>query len=232
MSRKRLKQYLLLLMAIGVIAIAMTGGTFATFSASTTNPGNTFVTGTLFMHNSVNGGTACTSESVTTGPNYNSNTGCTVLFSGMSLQGGAQTVHLALTNSGTVPSSDLLFKVANCTVGDNFASTGSHVTFGSGPGCGNLYLTIQETQSNYTTNVYCAYGPATAQPACDAPTSASTLANSTSNTNLKTTAGANATLTAGQTRYYVITVAPGGITNDNTLQNRAVSFDMNWLIDQ
>jgi predicted ribosomally synthesized peptide with SipW-like signal peptide len=230
MSRTRLKQYLMLLLAIGVIAVAMTGsGTFASFNAETTNPGNTFVSGTLFLHNTANGGTTCKSESVTTGPNYNVNGGCDVLFSNVNLAGGAATAHLALNNAGSINSNDLTFKVGNCTVGTN-PGTGSAVTFGSGPTCNNMYLTVQETQSDYSTNVYCAYGPSTTQPACDTPNNTATLGNSSSLTNLKTTAGANATLTSGQTRYYVITVLPS-VTNDNTLQNRQVSFDMTWHID-
>ena len=42
MSRKRVKQYLMLLTVIGLIAVAANGaGTFASFSAQTTNAGNT-----------------------------------------------------------------------------------------------------------------------------------------------------------------------------------------------
>lgn len=88
MSRKRVKQYLMLLMAIGVIAVAMSGsGTFASFNAETANPGNTFNTGTLYLHDSVNGGTECTSESATNNSNVpaavggaNPGNACDILF--------------------------------------------------------------------------------------------------------------------------------------------------------
>lgn len=88
MSRKRVKQYLMLLMAIGVIAVAMTGGgTFASFTAEVANPGNTFNAGTLYLHDSVNGGTECTSESAANNSNVPGSVGganpgnaCNVLF--------------------------------------------------------------------------------------------------------------------------------------------------------
>lgn len=71
MSTKRLKQYLLLLTAIGLIAIASGGsGTFASFTAEVNNPGNTFSTGELYLHDSVTNAAECTSESA----NNNSNT--------------------------------------------------------------------------------------------------------------------------------------------------------------
>src|SRR5436190_289813 len=46
---------------LGVAAAVAAGGSFATFSAQTTNSGNTFATGTLVMSNTVNTGTACLS---------------------------------------------------------------------------------------------------------------------------------------------------------------------------
>lgn len=80
MSRKRVKQYLMLLMAIGVIAIAAGGGsgTFASFSAEVTNSSNTFATGTLVLND--NGGTTtCTSAVDNTNQN-SSGTNCDTLF--------------------------------------------------------------------------------------------------------------------------------------------------------
>lgn len=236
MSRRRLKQYLMLLTAVGIIAVAASGsGTFATFNAEVTNPGNTFAAGTLFLHDT-NGSTTCTSESATSGPNFNVNPGdgtngnqCATLFNA-DLAGGVQTAQLALQNAGTLSSSDLTFKVASCTVGTNQSQTGSTVTFGSAPTCGNLDITIQETQSDYSTHVYCAYGPATTQPDCDTPNNTVTLASASSFQQLKTTGNANATLSPSQTRYYLISIKPD-VTSDNTLQNRKVTFGLTWHID-
>lgn len=100
MSRKHVKQYLMLLLAVGVIAVSLSGGgTFASFNAETANPGNTFATGTLYLHDSVNGQTECTSESA---PN-NSKVPATV--------GGAQ--------PGTGHACDILFTVPSSQFATN-----------------------------------------------------------------------------------------------------------------
>lgn len=235
MSRKRVKQYLMLLMAIGVIAVAMTGsGTFASFSAQVSNPGNTFVSGTLFLHDT-HGTTTCTSESAQSSTfNYNPGDGsngnnCAVLFNGADLSGGAVTADLALQNAGTINASDLEFSVDGCSVTSNSANTGSTVTFGTAPTCGDLYLTVQETQSDYSTDVWCAYGPGAGMTTCGAPANTATLADPSSLTALNV--NGTPALAANSTRYYVITVDPS-VANGNTLQNRAVSFGMTWHIDQ
>jgi predicted ribosomally synthesized peptide with SipW-like signal peptide len=242
MSRKRLKQYLMLLLAIGVVAIAVSGsGTFASFSAQVTNPGNAFVSGTLFLHDT-NGATTCTSESATASPNFNVNPGdgtngdsCAVLFNNVDFSAGAATADLALDNAGTIAASDIVFSVGNCTWSDNSASTGSAVLFGSVPTCGDMYVTVQETDSSYGVNAFCAYGPTPLAVACAAPDNTATFANAATPTQLQMNNGSGsattATLAAGATRYYVITIDPGGVTSGNQLQNRAVSFDLTWKID-
>jgi predicted ribosomally synthesized peptide with SipW-like signal peptide len=230
MSRKRLKQYLMLLLAIGVVAIAVSGsGTFASFSAQVTNAGNAFVSGTLFLHDT-NGATTCTSESATASPNFNVNPGdgtngdsCAVLFNNVDFSAGAATADLALDNAGTIAASDIS------------ASTGSAVLFGSVPTCGDMYVTVQETDSSYGVNAFCAYGPTPLAVACAAPDNTATFANAATPTQLQMNNGSGsattATLAAGATRYYVITIDPGGVTSGNQLQNRAVSFDLTWKID-
>ena len=230
MSKKRIKQYLMLLTVIGLVSIASGSGTFASFSAQTTNAGNTFSAGTLFLHDTANGGTTCNSESQTTGPNYNIDpAGCGILFTA-DLSHGAMTADLALANAGSLASTDLLASVPNCSWSK---TNGASPTFISLPAdCSGLYITIQEkTTNSYATNQYCAYGPSTTQPACDAPNNTATLASLTSATQLKTTTGANATLAAGATRFYVITVDPSGVGSGNALQNLTVTFDLRWHID-
>jgi predicted ribosomally synthesized peptide with SipW-like signal peptide len=242
MSRNHLKKYLLLLIAIGVIAVGLTGsGTFASFSAETTNPNGTFASGTLFLHDTPNGGTVCTSESATSGTvNVNPGDGsngnnCAALFTA-NLSNGAATATLALKNAGTINSSDLELSVPSCGWGDNFAVTGSHVTFITPPSnCNGVYFTVQETGSSYSvpsSDVYCALGPSTSQPDCDAPNNTRTLGGTSALTQLLTTSAANATLTAGQTRYYVIKVDPSGVGSGNQLQNLKLTFAMTFHIDQ
>lgn len=115
MSRKRIKQYLMLLTVVGLIAVAANGsGTFASFSAETTNADNTFATGTLFLHNTANGGTTCTSES--SGTNLQTS-GCSVLLTpALSASGATRTATLALENAGSLSASDItLFSTNGCT---------------------------------------------------------------------------------------------------------------------
>lgn len=108
MSSKRVKQYLMLLTAIGLIAIASGGGsgTFASFTAEVHNPGNTFATGSLYLHDSVTNLTECTSESAAS----NSNT---------------------TETPGTGHACDTLFTVPNSTFAPN-------ATLGTGPLTGTI----------------------------------------------------------------------------------------------
>jgi predicted ribosomally synthesized peptide with SipW-like signal peptide len=243
MSKKRMKQYLMLLTVIGIVAIASGSGTFASFSAQTTNPGNTFAAGTLYLHDTPNGGTTCTSESATTSPNFNVNPGdgsngdnCAALFSA-DLSNGATTANIALANAGSIDSSDLKLSAPSCSWGDNFAATGTHSTFISVPAnCNGVYFTVQETDSSYSvpsSDAYCALGPSSAPHTdCGAPDNTRTLGGTSSLTQLLTSGGANATIAHGTTRYYVITVDPTSVGTGNALQNLKLTFSMAFHIDQ
>jgi predicted ribosomally synthesized peptide with SipW-like signal peptide len=239
MSTTRFKQYLMLLAVLGVVAVAASGGgTFASFSASATNPGNTFASGTLFLHDT-HGATTCTSESASlnVNPGNGSNgDSCAVLFDNVDMAGGAATASLDLANAGTIDASDIKFQVTNCAVGDNSANTASTATFGSAPTCGDFDVTVQETQSDHSTAVFCAFGPGVLGTTCAAPDNTKTLQTAASTQTLQMDNGSgsatNATLAASATRYYVITVDPAGVGSGNQLQNRSLSFDLQWTIDQ
>ena len=241
MSRKNLKRYLSLLAVVGIVAVATGGGTgtFASFNAEVANNGNTFASGTLFLHETQSGQTNCNSESDTTGNSF-SGAGCNVLFNATSLTNGVQTAHLALNNAGTIPAADTKFNVTSCAFTDNSTSTSSSVTFGTAPACSDMYLTLQETDSTYTvptTDVYCGYGPAV-QPDCSTPDNTATLTTAAgpSFTTLHTTAAAQVTIAPGATRYYVISILPKPSlltdNNGNRLQNRLLTFGLTWHIDQ
>lgn len=138
MSRKRIKQYLMLLLAIGVIAVVASGsGTFASFNAETQNSNNTFATGTLLLHNTANGGTTCASESNSGNLNVTDPTGCTTLFSAPGSIGSPATgtLHTAIGSTGAQSSivADLtgnydiqpgdLIKVSEGANNDTFTAT-------------------------------------------------------------------------------------------------------------
>jgi predicted ribosomally synthesized peptide with SipW-like signal peptide len=113
MSKKRTKQYLMLLMVIGLVSVAAGGsGTFASFSAETTNSGNYFATGSLFLHNT-HGATTCTSESASGNLNNGTNGDtCSTLFTVNITDGNPTFASLALKNAGTVNADGVKFKLA------------------------------------------------------------------------------------------------------------------------
>ena len=240
MRSKQIKQYLMLLLVIGVISVAAGGnGTFASFNAQVTNPGNTFASGTLFLRNS-DGTTTCNSDSNSLNVNPGTGVGgdtCATLFNVNLGTTSSATANLALTDTGTVPASDVQFRVSGCSVTNNSGVTGSSTTFGTAPTCGDFYVTIQEKTSNtYATNAFCALGPGVLATACAAPTSANTLASLSSFTNLQKDNGSgsatNATLAAsGGVRFYTIRIDANPPAGNNALQNRKLTFALDWNID-
>ena len=200
MSKKRFKQYLMLLTVVGLVAIAAGGGsgTFASFTAETTNAGNTFSTGTLVLSNTVNGGTACLSTNGGA-TDTNINATCDKVFT-VSVKKPGDTYladQIDIKNVGSLNPSDLTFAASACAdsdaVGENYHGTGSL--------CGALDVYVQEWTSNsYATPSHCWYGGGTA----------TTCAFSNSDT-LSTINGASpitltGALPAGSDRYF--TVAP------------------------
>lgn len=123
MSRKRVKQYLMLLLSIGVIAVVASGsGTFASFTAETRNDNNTFATGTLFLHNT-KGATTCTSESGT--GNLQVSPTCATLFTVTNLAPNTtSTADLTLTNAGSVNSANIKWDMPTACL-DSAASIGT-----------------------------------------------------------------------------------------------------------
>src|SRR5207237_9669560 len=109
------KRVLLTLGTVGVAAAATAGGSFATFNAQTTNPGNTFATGTLVMSNKVNAATACLS---TGGGNTNTNVNatCDALFNlTVKKPGDSGTANLTVKNEGSLDATALKTFATGCT---------------------------------------------------------------------------------------------------------------------
>lgn len=125
MSRKHVKQYLMLLLAVGVIAVALSGGgTFASFNAQVANRNNTFATGTLYLHESATN--TCTSESASSNSNLNTSLthlgdACDILFSGVNAS-GYDLVGLDMKNAGSLDGDGLHLALGNTANG--FTQTG------------------------------------------------------------------------------------------------------------
>jgi hypothetical protein len=101
------KAILMLLMAIGIAAYFGGAGTFAGFTAETSNPNDTLSSGTLTFSNQVNSLTACTSIGGASSNNINS--GCSSLFALTNVAPGVfgGTAQITLQNTGSLSASKL-----------------------------------------------------------------------------------------------------------------------------
>lgn len=113
MTRGELKGLLLLTMLLGAVTYFGGGGTFASFSAQTSNAGQAIASGTLTMNDTVNTGTSCLSAS---GPSFNNANdvdksvnpaGCDKLLTLTNVAPGnaASTAKVAILNSGSLDAS-------------------------------------------------------------------------------------------------------------------------------
>lgn len=130
---KKTKRYLMLLVAVGLMAVAAGGsGTFASFNAETANNGNYFATGTLILNN--NGGTnTCTSASAVPS-NFNAGTDCDTLFhvnqftsanttvSSGTVSSASTSITVGAINNGVIYKGDTL-KITNGTTTDTVTAT-------------------------------------------------------------------------------------------------------------
>ena len=125
---KKVKRYLMLLTAIGVLAVVVGGGsgTFAGFNAEVANTGNYFATGTMFLHATKQGGTACKSEVDSGNTNILSTNGCQTLFNLSNVSAGhTATVNLELDNAGSIDASKIEFALGStgCANGKSTITT-------------------------------------------------------------------------------------------------------------
>lgn len=165
MSRKRLKQYLMLLTAIGLVSVsAGSSGTFASFSAEVQHSNNYFATGTLFLHASNDGTNWCTSESSDTnlmGGVGNGKNDCGMMFHVDGVTTTAQYAHLTLKNAGTLDANDIKFDApgsqactnvtvyqANTTLSAPVAQNGTTLTIAPATLAVKSGDTIQVTNAN------------------------------------------------------------------------------------
>lgn len=131
---KNTKRYLMLLLAVGLIAVAAGGssGTFAGFNAQVTNAGNVFATGTLFLHGTKQAGNICRSED--NGSNVNAT--CEVLLNSLGHKAGdTDSANIELTNAGSIDATSLtLASTCDDTVRPSIATASTYAagTYTSG----------------------------------------------------------------------------------------------------
>lgn len=225
MSKKRVKQYLMLLTVIGLVSIASGSGTFASFSAETTNAGNTFATGTIVLSNTVNAGSACLSTGGGT-TDTNINASCTALFNSTVKKPGDSYVadQLDLKNVGSLAATTLKLSSSSCVTTDAAGQT----YHGTGDLCPLLDVYVQEWTSNtYSTPLTCWYGGAVVANTCDFSDNTKTLTALNTASPLTLTGG----MGAGSDRYFTIGIKLDP-TATNTVQGRSATADLTWHIDQ
>ncbi len=226
----RFKRILILLLVVGALG-TLGAGTFATFTAQTTNPNNTFTTGTIVLSQKVNSNTTCYSTLTSntggngqgTFTNGNSNPACdSVAFATLAAPGSASSANFTVQNNGSLGASSLTLQMTGCSTSNSGASY-----HGNGDLCSVLGVYVQEYDSTFTTpNGKCAL-PVNGAANCS-------TASTTSFATLATAQTLWTSVAAGQTHYVkVVVVFPdGGPGADNAYQGRVATFNATWQLNQ
>ena len=103
----KLKSLLLGLMVIGAVAYFGGGGTFASFSAETTNSGSSIASGTLTMSDQVASGTVCTSAGAASGNNVNPSCASALTLTNLApgVPSPLATAKITIQNTGSIDAS-------------------------------------------------------------------------------------------------------------------------------
>ena len=125
----RLKQVLLGLMLLGAVTYFGGGGTWASFSAETSNAGQSIASGTLTMSDQVNSGTACLSANGTAVNNVNP--ACAASMALTNVAPGVfsgSTAQITIQNTGSIDASKLFFWASSVNATLNAALATSPAT--------------------------------------------------------------------------------------------------------
>src|SRR5438270_11646146 len=103
----KLKTTLVLMIAAGAVALFAGNGTWASFSAETTNAGGSVSSGTLTMSNTVNAGTACLTINAPAGVNNNPSCAAPITLTNVAPGVFGGTSQIQVTNTGSLDASKL-----------------------------------------------------------------------------------------------------------------------------
>lgn len=103
----KLKTLLVLMIAIGAVALFAGSGTFASFSAETSNAGGTVASGTLTMTNTVNNGSACLSMNAVATANINPSCAAALTLTNVAPGVFGGTAQITIANTGSIDASKL-----------------------------------------------------------------------------------------------------------------------------
>jgi predicted ribosomally synthesized peptide with SipW-like signal peptide len=211
---------------VGVAVIAVIGlGTYATFTAQATNPGNKFATGTLVLTDTRQGGSTCYSTGGGT-TDTNVNNSCDTLLSlTVKAPGDSGSANVTIKNDGSLDASDLQLYTAGCTpanaIGESYHGTGDP--------CSSVQFSVQQwTNSNFTGASTCVYGGGTAT-AC--AFDASHTLDDFATTYDSSTPYSFGAVTAGTSLYFSVAMQLPS-SADNSLQGRQATIDFTWYATQ
>jgi predicted ribosomally synthesized peptide with SipW-like signal peptide len=229
-ANSRSKKVLLSMGVLAGIGALAGAGTFASFTAQTTNPGNTFASGTLVLSDTVNTGTACLSTAGGT-TDTNLNSACTSAFNvTVSKPGDTAFTNLTIDNMGSLPASAFKVFSTACTPSDA-VNENYH---GTGDPCDKVQIYIQRYSDLLrTAPLACVYGAAVTAATCDFTGLTKTLTDFVSAGSAGYSAGGLlAASGAATTDTGWFTVGLKFLDADNTFQGRTATLDLNWNIVQ
>lgn len=217
-----------ILLVLGGLGVALAAAAaWAAFTASATNPSNTFSHGTLVLSVKKGSGSTCFS---TGGGNTdtNSNSSCENVFNESVKKPGDSTVSETITvkNEGSIDAS--IFRVFStaCSNADNGESY-----HGTGNPCSKIQLYLQGfSDSGATTPSTCLYGGGNGTT-CDFSDATKTIGDFATNYPDAANGLSLGGLTAGTSRYFKIGVMLPANAN-NSYQGRKATWDVNWYIGQ
>lgn len=222
MKMTTFKKLLLTMLGLGVVGSLVSVGTFASFTATATNTGNSFAAGTLQI-------TTGSCSKVSSGPNPC--TGASVTATNMKPGGTTATGTVLVKNDGSLPGTYTL-TLNNVTETPGTCGIGANTTcVGLGAGANPIMISVQGDNNGSAGAAYCVFGKGGATPAsgvCD------TLADATTADNFATFgpsavpgASAAAQWAAAESHTFTVSVyLPTAATN--IYQGGAVSFDLVW----
>lgn len=235
MANDRTKTYLKLLMVLGLLAIVGGGaGTFASFSAQTTNKENTFATGTLLLSDSVKSGKLCFSNEASSNEEESN---CSAVINAEEMKPGeGKSNDLTIKNVGTLGSSDLKLWGAACKEKENekaFENGATTNELAPGEICKELKLSIEQDEEAGEKATKCLVGKAVGVGKEECKQEEGVVLGTwlSENAESKPFTFGGDSLKAGEERFYkVYLYLPKEAKNE--YQGRVSEFDLTWHIDQ
>lgn len=220
------RKILMTLMVISGIGSTISAGTFASYTASTTQQTSTFASGSLVLSRKVGSQSACFSTGAGTNTDTNANTGCGFMFEATEVKIGDSptVVDLTITNEGTLAGT-LSYRTDGC-----LSDTNGQYYNGVADLCQKLNVTIQEYTTSFGGPLSSCVYPSLPASAC--PALVATLAPTHLPSGLPTAATSLGTIGAATSRWFRLSIQhPNtGLGAADGTQGREASIKVTWSL--